>query len=549
MPTKIVHPVAWIVLWALLVAVAFATRPLLPVDETRYLTVAWEMWTGGDLLVPHLNGDPYNHKPPLLFWVINLGWQAFGVSEIWGRLVAPLFGLGSLFLTYALAALLWPDAPAVRRIAPWVLLGSLVWAAATTLSMFDGLLTFFVLVALIGVLLAAGDRTRATPPRRRRQILGWALFGLGIGAGVLSKGPVVLVFVLPVSLLAPLWLWRRRRSWLSWYGGLLAGLAFGAAIALSWAIPAAASGGEAYGAAILWGQTSGRVLQSFAHGRPFWWYLPMLLLLLFPWALWPPLWRAVARLEFRADAGVAFCTVWFVAGLALLSLISGKQPHYILPAAPAFALLAARAGATVLRAPNHWSGGLPGAMVVVAGLALAAAAAWQWGGQGIGGSTLPEGAGGAALWLALALIALGIASILWRPRLGSSRMTLLAVQSVALVVAVHLVLGSAASAIYDLRGAARTIAMFQDSGRAVANVGKYHGQYHFLGRLEEPIATIDGTEVAAWFENNPDGLVISYHRTFSDAFGAPVYTQRYRGRTLGIWTRDAALADLERFKK
>ena len=56
-------------------------RPLLPVDETRYLTVAWEMREGGHWLVPRLNGEIYPHKPPLLFWLINLVWWVTGVSE------------------------------------------------------------------------------------------------------------------------------------------------------------------------------------------------------------------------------------------------------------------------------------------------------------------------------------------------------------------------------------------------------------------------------------------------------------------------------------
>ena len=58
-----------VILWLLLIAVNLAIRPLMPIDETRYVSVAWEMWTRGDFLVPYLNGEAYSHKPPLLFWM------------------------------------------------------------------------------------------------------------------------------------------------------------------------------------------------------------------------------------------------------------------------------------------------------------------------------------------------------------------------------------------------------------------------------------------------------------------------------------------------
>ena len=48
-------------LWLLILLTALFTRPLLPVDETRYASVAWEMWSRGDFLVPYLNGEPYSH--------------------------------------------------------------------------------------------------------------------------------------------------------------------------------------------------------------------------------------------------------------------------------------------------------------------------------------------------------------------------------------------------------------------------------------------------------------------------------------------------------
>ena len=54
---------------ALLTGVAFVSRPMTPIDETRYISVAWEMWLRGDFLVPFKNGATYSHKPPLMIWL------------------------------------------------------------------------------------------------------------------------------------------------------------------------------------------------------------------------------------------------------------------------------------------------------------------------------------------------------------------------------------------------------------------------------------------------------------------------------------------------
>ena len=65
--------VVFLAAWAVLAVASIWLRPLWPVDETRYASVAWEMWLRGDFLVPYINGEPYSHKPPLLFWLIQLG--------------------------------------------------------------------------------------------------------------------------------------------------------------------------------------------------------------------------------------------------------------------------------------------------------------------------------------------------------------------------------------------------------------------------------------------------------------------------------------------
>ncbi len=79
-------------LWAfaaivILYLAAVLFRPLLPIDETRYMTVAWEMRLHEGWLSPlTLNFEPYHHKPPLLFWLINVFWSFFGVSR-WAGLI------------------------------------------------------------------------------------------------------------------------------------------------------------------------------------------------------------------------------------------------------------------------------------------------------------------------------------------------------------------------------------------------------------------------------------------------------------------------------
>ena len=276
------------VLWLVVVAVALASRPVLPVDETRYLAVAWEMWSRGDFVLPTLNGEAYSHKPPLLFWIIHAGWAVFGVNEWWPRLVAPLFGLAALFLTRALALRLWPERHDAASAAPLVLMASGFWALFTTLTMFDMILAFFALVGLIGIL----DAWRHGGWR------GWAVLGVALGLGILTKGPAIALHVLPVALLAPLWGGRLEGShrepggWGGWYGGIACALVLGLALALAWAVPAAIQGGAAFRDAIFWGQTAGRMVESFAHGRPWWWYLATTPPLLAPLILWPGLWRS-----------------------------------------------------------------------------------------------------------------------------------------------------------------------------------------------------------------------------------------------------------------
>lgn len=511
---------AWALL-ALLTGVAFWSRPLTPIDETRYVSVAWEMWLRGDFLVPFKNGETYSHKPPLMMWMFQLGWALFGVNEWWPRLVSPLFSVVGIWLTLGLAHRLWPGRAGVGGQAALILASSLLWIIFSTSAMFDVILAVFTLAGMHGTLMAAEGR----------RLRGFGLLGLAIGLGVLAKGPVILLHVLPVAVLAP-W-WNPGLNWRAWYGGIVAAVLLGAAIALAWAIPAGMAGGEEYRNAIFWGQTANRMVESFAHRRPFWWYLPLLPLLLFPWFVWPALWRAVIRyVRQDLDRGGRFCIAWMGPVFVAFSLISGKQVHYLVPLIPAFALLAARARTEGI--PGNGTG-LPVLIAVLAGVAMLAIA--------LGGVKLPHDEFPIlpAVWPGALLVAGGVAAY-WAGRRTVRSVWNLALLGVLLVSLIQVGLVRSLYDSYDVRPLAAAIYRVQASGHPVAHLGKYHAQYQFLGRLTQPLVLLQGKASHDWLSAHPEAYAIVYVKDTQRLLGVPALaSQRYRGDAAALVDAQTAL--------
>jgi len=530
---------AWI--WLLLAAAALWCRPLTPIDETRVLSVAWEMWQRGDFLVPHLNGEPYSHKPPLLQWCIHLGWLLFGVQEWVGRMIAPLFGLANLVLTARLAQRLWPEITGAVRLAPWLLLGFLLWGVWTTLTLYDMLLISFMLVGLLGLLRVARGLTFS----------GWLVSGCAIGGGILAKGPVILLLLLPTALLAPWWLGTRpARGWAGWYLGALGSVLLGAAIGLAWAIPAGLAGGEEYRQAIFWGQSAGRISHSFAHRRPFWWYLTVSPLVFFPWLLWPPAWRCVKQATL--DRGLRLCLVHAAATFLLFSLVSGKQVYYLLPVFPLLALALARLLATSAGPVSRSDQVLVALPWIVVGVTLTLLplfpAVFATPGFGDDAARIVL----EAPWqVRLGAAGLGLLLIVWRPGSAVQSARRLALVSFASLVAAHLVYAEIDPPYYDMQPMADRLAELQCHGAAIAHFHRYNGDFQFLGHLQ-PITVLESPEqLKAWLSSHPEGHVLMEEKSLDPATeqGAE-FAQYYRGtRRITLWRASILRMDPGRLHK
>lgn len=513
-------------LWLALVLVSLFSRSYLPIDETRYVTVAWNMFLNHDYLVPYLNGETYSHKPPLLFWLMNIGWQVFGVNDWWPRLLPSFFALGAVFMTQKIALRLWPLRPQIGYIASLVLMGSGMWAVFTTATMFDMLVTFFTVLGALGLLIAWQGEAKK----------GWAFVVLAIAGGLLAKGPTILLQILPLAVLTPWWASHvattEKPSLKKWYFAVLASVLLGALILLAWAIPAGIMGGAKYQHEIFWGQTADRMVKSFAHRRPIYWYLPMLPVMLFPWLLALPIWRALGIASKAVhEGGVRFCLAWFVPVFVAFSFISGKQPHYLLPIIPAFALLVARGWDDISEVT--WLDKLIPALVAIAiGAVLIYLptyhqhhylAPWVLNIPALAGLVLALGG--------LLLMIVGVNN----QHKYAQRLTLLGLLAIATL---YLGVIRVAGAAYDVTKISQYLKGLQDQNIPLSNVGKYHGQFNFLGRMVKSPDQVSEGELEAWFAANPNGRVVMYFdKTRPVGAIQPEYTQPYRALTAGVLTQ------------
>jgi 4-amino-4-deoxy-L-arabinose transferase-like glycosyltransferase len=494
----------WGLFWFLLLLPVALFLPALPIDETRYLSVAWEMRFSGDWLLLHLNGAPYSDKGPLLFWLINTAWAVAGVHVWVVRLGVLIASLISLLLFERLVRRLAGDAELAAR-AALILAGIVYFALFSSAIMFDVVLTTFTLVALHGVLDLDAHRWRR----------GVGVLALGLGLGLLTKGPAVLLDAGLVALFAPWWSATAREHKARWYAAVLAGVLGGVALALIWAL-------SAYGPQGLWReivlrQTVGRVVHSFAHQRPFWWYFIVLPAMLLPWVLSVRApWRAW-RNSFAADKATRFAVAWFLPAFAVFCfLISGKQPHYLLPLLPALALYLAHVLGTD---GAQLRGRAFAALVLVVGIACAALPYLAAHAREIAlferlhltDSFLHVIAGLWPWWGAI-VAALGLYLLLARGAHTSARA--LALASVATAACGMLALAQDVGPYVDVTTAALRIKQIQASGQPIAHLAWHHGLFEFAGRFTQPLEKVNYANLRAWCTAHPDGEIVTFYTKY-----------------------------------
>jgi 4-amino-4-deoxy-L-arabinose transferase-like glycosyltransferase len=317
-------------------------------DEAIYARTAVEMVQSGSFLVPSFNGEVFAHKPPLIFWLMALSIQVFGVNEFAVRLVSAIGMAGTGWLTFLIGQRLF--GPRVGFWAMAVLLTSMMSIYLGVAALLDAVLLLWITLAIwafVELLYRPGRWPVLIPA-----------FGVALALCQLTKGPVGPAVV--GAMVVTTGCFARKEIPLKWPHYLGLGFAATASLGvfLAWAIPANSSSGGEMARMGLMTHVIGRALRPMeGHGgrgvagylATLLVYVPVIIGGLFPWTLQlPGALSALAggRVGSRKERTILWA--WIVPAFLMFSLAATKLPHYIFPLFPALALTTA-AGLDALR--------------------------------------------------------------------------------------------------------------------------------------------------------------------------------------------------------
>jgi 4-amino-4-deoxy-L-arabinose transferase-like glycosyltransferase len=314
---------------------------LVGADEPRYAQVAREMLARHDYVTPILWGRPWLEKPALYYWRAMFSFREFGIHDWVARVPSASFAFTLVVLIYL----------HIRRFRN----GGQLDAALITASC-AGILSF--------ARGASTDMQLAAP--FCIGMLGWYawyetdskfwLFDLYffVGAATLAKGPVApflaLLIITAFAALRREWSIIRRSIW--WPGMVLY-----FAMVLPWFIAVQKRNPQFLKVFFLEHNLERFATNRFEHEHDFWFYIPVAILALTPWAViaitafcdavresineWKAR-RAKNRYMGYIRAGDAFpefLVLWALIPIVFFSLSESKLPGYILPSIPPLTIL------------------------------------------------------------------------------------------------------------------------------------------------------------------------------------------------------------------
>jgi 4-amino-4-deoxy-L-arabinose transferase-like glycosyltransferase len=311
-------------------------------DEARFAQASKQMIESGDFVDIRFQDEVRYKKPVGIYWLqaaVVKAAEELGLPQartrIWLYRMPSLVGaVGAVLLTYwaALAFLVRSHA----FLAALMMAGCFLLGVEARLAKTDAML-------LLTILAVQGTLARAylgrVEPGRRLGLALPAIFWTALAAGVLLKGPLILLFAGLTVL--PLIIYERSARWLLVLRPVFGALWF-LALVLPWFLAIMSRAGESFLTESVGRDLLAKVISpQESHGAPPGYYLALFWVTFWPAAPLAAL-AAPAVWTERWERPNRFLLAWLVPAWIALELVITKLPHYVLPLYPAIAILIAR---------------------------------------------------------------------------------------------------------------------------------------------------------------------------------------------------------------
>jgi len=307
--------------------------PETTVDSAKYAAVSREIYESGDFIHLKIHGEPYDQKPPLLFWLAAISFNIFGVSIFAFKLPNLLFTFLGIYSTYRLGLLIFDKRTGI--------IAAIICSTSEALFLYnmdvhtDALLMSNIIFGI----------WQLAEYIDKRKILNFILGFAGVGLAMISKGAIGLA--VPVIAVAGYLIvkrdWRTMFS-LKWLAGL--------PILAIFLYPTLKGLYDQFGVDgikfYFWTNNVDRIRGAYTSGGPdYFFVLHTIAYIYVPWSLYA--YASFVR-DFRTWRGNKFSVKNFKSAycysviiiLALILTISSQQsPHYLLPMIPFISIITA----------------------------------------------------------------------------------------------------------------------------------------------------------------------------------------------------------------
>ena len=323
-----------IVLFSLSYFISNMGADLIRAGEGRAAEIAREMLERGNFILPSLNYVVDGHsltKPPLYHWMLIVTGAPFDWQNWAVRLTTVVSAFGLIWMVFLFGRQMFGYRAAL--FSALVLSTSIVFLENSSAARMDVFFSFLILSSIYCFWMAISRNHES-----------WWIYGFYAlsGLGVLTKGPVGLLFPALVAIILFLSS-NSKNNWNSFVP--LKGVLLFLVVTLPWYVLFAISAPPGLASNFIFGQLAhwwaGSSNVAASGGKPVTYYLPHIIVGLFPWSLLLP---AAVVIGFRVsreegNAGIKSMLIWFLGGLVLFSIGGKKAARYLLPIMAPFALI------------------------------------------------------------------------------------------------------------------------------------------------------------------------------------------------------------------